>query len=265
MAITTLDGYIAAAKQKIVLTKTSGMTTVAANFGETLHLAGNPGAGTLAGSNTANGVVPTDATPGFPLINAFGASATGYLTGVDFSSTVACRMKLVDVLFKAGAYPYNTNTTLSSQPSYSSRVPGGTNFGGLELWVEAVTAFTGNLSIAVTYTNQDGTAARTTGTVTTNAAPIMGRMIQLPLQARDCGIQKIESVVATVSTVGTFNLLVVRPLWEGNIRLANAGDIHDFMKTGMPQVFADSALGLFIAADSISTGIPSLLLEVANG
>lgn len=265
MAITTLDGYIAAPKQQIVLTKTASMTTVAANFGETLHLAGNPGAGTLEGSNTANGVVPTDATAGFPAINAFGGSATGHLTGVEFSSSVACRMKLVDVLFKAGAYAFNAATTLSSQPSYSSRVPGGTDFKGLELWIEAVTAFTGNLSIAVTYTNQNGTTAKTTGTVATGIAPIVGRMIQLPLASGDSGIQKIESVTATGSTAGTFNVLVVRPLWEGNIRVANAGDVHDFMKTGMPQVFADSALGLFVAGDSTTTGLPSLLIEVANG
>lgn len=259
-----MDNYLAAAKQIIMITKTATLTTVAANYGDPIAQAGNPGAGTLAGTNTANGVVPTDATAGFPVINAFGSGATGYITNVDFSNSVACRMRICDVLFKAGAYAYNANQTLSSQPSYASRVPGGTNFTGLELWVEGVTAFTGNLGITVTYTNHAGTAARTTGAVATGIAPIVGRMIQLPLASGDCGVQKIESVVATTATAGTFNVLVLRPLWEGNIRVANGGDVHDLLKTGMPQVFEDSALLLMVAADSTSTGVPSLTLEIAN-
>lgn len=264
MSILSLDDYIAAQKQNIAIRKTASLTTVALMYGETLHLAGNPGAGTLAGTSTTNGVVPTDATAGCPVINAFPGGGKGYLTGVKYRNDRACNIKLVDILFKAGAYAFNANTTLASQPSYASRVPGGTDFSGLELWIEAVTAFTGNQSIAVTYTNQSGTTARTTGTIATGVAPIIGRMLQLPLQAGDCGIQKIESVVSTVATVGTFNVLVVRPLWEADIRLANGGGVHNFTDTGMPEVFADSALAMFVAGDSTSTGIPSLMIEIAS-
>lgn len=174
-------------------------------------------------------------------------------------------MRLCDCLFKAGAYAYNAAQALSSQPSFAARVPGGTDFSGLELWIEAVTAFTGNISVAVTYTDQDGNTGQTTGTVATGIAPIVGRMIQIPLAAGDSGLSKIESVTATVATAGTFNVLVLRPLWEGNIRVANGGDVHDLLKTGMPEVFADSALMLMVAADSTSTGVPSILAEIANG
>jgi hypothetical protein len=265
MAITTYDGFIASAKQYISLMKTASRTSIAATWFSVFDLAGNPGAGTLAGSSTAAGVVPTDATAGTPTINAFGGGATGYLAQVDFGSTVACRIKLFDMLFKAGAYAFNANTTLAAQPSYSSRVPGGTDFTDTQIWIEAVTAFTGNLSIAVTYTNQSGTAARTTGTVATGVAPTVGRMIQLPLQAGDTGVQKIESVVGTVATVGTFNVLVLRPLWSGRVKVANDGDVHDLSKTGMPAVFADSAIVMAISADSTTTGIPELEFVIANG
>lgn len=265
MSITTLDGLIAASKQLITWVKTATRTSIAAMWFSVFDLAGNPGAGTLAGTSTANGVVPTDATAGTPTINAFSGANKGYLTRVEFSSTVASRILLADLLFKAGAYAFNANTTLSSQPSYSSRVPGGTDYKGLQIWLEAVTAFTGNLSIAVTYTNQDGTTGRTTGTVALGTAPTVGRMFQLPLQAGDTGVQKIESVVASVASAGTFNVLVLRPLWEGRVRSANDGDNHAFDKTGMPEVFADSALIGIVAADSTSTGIPSMQIEVANG
>lgn len=264
MTIASLDQYIAAPKQIISMAKTSALTTVAANFGDPIAIAGNPGAGVLAGTSTAAGVVPTDATAGFPVINAFGGGAKGYLTRVEFGNSVASRLRLYDLLWKGGAYAYNANQALSGQPSFASRVPGGTDFKGLELWVEAVTAMTGNLSVAINYLDQDGNAG-STGTVATGIAPIIGRMIQIPLAAGDSGLQRIDNVVATVSSAGTFNVLVLRPLWEGNIRVANGGDLHDLLRTGMPEVFADSALLLAVAADSTNTGIPNLRLEIANG
>lgn len=263
MAIATWDGFIGSSKQYVSLAKTASRTSIAASWFSVFDLAGNPGAGTLAGTSTAAGVVPTDATAGCPSIDAFGGGATGYLAQVDFGSSVACRLKLFDMVFKAGAYAFNANTTLAAQPSYASRMPGGA-YGDTQIWIEAVTAFTGNLSIAVTYTNQSGTTARTTGTVATGVAPTLGRMIQLPLQSGDTGVQKIESVVATVSTVGTFNVLVLRPLWSGRVKIANDGDVHDLAKTGMPVLFADSALVLAVAADSTATGIPELEFVIAN-
>lgn len=265
MAITTLDQYIAAASQRVQILKTGSVTAVALMNTQVLQAAGNPGAGTLAGTNTANGLVPTDADAGFPGINAFGGGATGYIGNITFGNTVTSRITLFDCLFKAGAYAFNANTTLASQPSYSGRVIGGTDFTNTEIWIEAVTAFTGNQSIAVTYTNQSGTAARTTGTIATGVAPIVGRMLQLPLQAGDTGVQKIESVVSTVSTVGTFNVLVLRRLWSGRVPVANSGDVHDFLKTGMPQIFADSALMAIVQPDSTATGIFELVAEVING
>lgn len=131
MAITGLDGYIAAAKQRCPWQKIASRTTVAATWFSVFDLAGNPGAGTLAAANTANGVVPTDATAGYPGINAFGGAAIGGLAKVDFGSTVACRIQLFDRLFLAGAYAFNAAQALSAQPSYAGRLPN-TDYKGLE-------------------------------------------------------------------------------------------------------------------------------------
>ena len=248
MTIATLDQLIAAASQRVGMIKTVSRASVAAIPFSVFDLAGNPGAGTLAGSSTTAGVVPTDATTGCPTINAFGVGATGYINTVTFGNSVASRLRLYDLLWKGGAYAFNANVTLSAQPSYSSRVLGGTDYTNTEIWLETVTAFTGNQSIAVTYTNQDGTTGRTTGTIATGVAPTVGRMLQLPLQAGDTGVQKIESVISTVSTVGTFNVLVMRRLWEGRVRINNDGDTHDMLRTGLPQIFADSALFLQVIA-----------------
>lgn len=264
MAITTWDGYIASAKQPISLVKTASRTSVAAQWFSIFDVAGNPGAGVLAGTSTTTGVVPTDATAGCPTINAFGGGATGYLAQVDYGSSVTSRIKIFDLLWKAGAYTFNASTTGQTPTSFSSRVPGGTDFTDTQIWLEQVTAGTGIQNVAVTYTNQSGTAGRATGTIAT-AANIVGRMWQLPLQSGDTGVQGVTGVVGSVATVGTFNILVLRPLWSGRCKTANDGDVHDLAKTGMPLVFADSALFMCVAADSTATGIPEVELVIANG
>ena len=264
MAITTLDQLIAAPSQRVGILKTASVVATALMATQNLAAAGNPGPGVLAGTNTANGLVPTDADAGIPTINSFGG-ATGYISKIEFSNTVPCRMSLFDMLFKAGAYAFNAAVTLASQPSYAGRVLGGTDCSNTEIWIEAVTAFTGNQTIAVTYTNQAGVTGRTTGAIATGVAPGIARMLQLPLQAGDTGVQKIESVTSTISTVGTFNVLVLRRLWNGRVRIANDGDIHDFMKTGLPQIFDTSALICIVTPDSTATGLPELVAEVVYG
>lgn len=263
MAITTFDGLIGAAKQSISIVKTASRTSVAASWFTVFDLAGNPGAGTLAGTSTTAGVVPDDTTTGFPTINAFAGGATGYLAHVDFGSSVACRIKLFDLLWKGGAYAFNASQALTAQPSYVSRLPN-SDYGDTQIWLEQVTAGTGVQNVAVTYTNQAGTGSRSTGTVAT-AANIAGRMWQLPLQAGDTGVQKIDNVVGSVATVGTFNILVLRPLWSGRCRIANDGDVHDLTKTGMSELFASSALYPLINTDGTTTGVPELELTIASG
>lgn len=263
MAITSQDGLVAAVAgaQSVVMFKGS-RTTTAAGWFTTFDLAGNPGAGALAGTSTTAGVVPTDATAGYPPVNAFGGSNLGYLTAVDFGNTVASRIRLVDVLFKAGAYAFNANVTLSAQPSYASRAPGG-DYKGTELWVECVTAFTGSPTITITYTNQDGVTGRSTGAVAVGIT--VGRLTQISLQAGDTGIQKIESVVGAGATAGTFNVLVVRQLWTGRVRSVNDGDTHGPDKTDLTQLFADSAIALWVIADSTASGVPECTFGIGNG
>jgi len=265
--ITSLDAYINAAKARVMLGKTASRTTVAAIPFSVFELAGSPGAGTLAGANTANGVVPTDATAGFPTIPY--SSGDVQLGSIQFASSVASRLELYDCLFKAGAYAFNANTTLASQPSFASRCPdypgSGAVFGkGNEIWIEAVTAFTGNPSFQINYLDQDGNAGDS-GVVASGAALTVGRMFRIPLAAGDSGVSQITQVRCTVATVGTFNVLVLRPLWNaGRVPVASFGDVHDMLKVGLPEIFVDSALFMQVTADSTASGIPDLRIEVIN-
>lgn len=262
--ISSLDDYIAALKQRVACIKSASRTSVANIPFSVFDQAGNPGAGTLSAGNTANGIVPTDAVAGYPILGAFGGSNKGYLSRVEFSNSVLSNLLLYDTLFSCGAYAFNADTTLTSQPSFSGRVPGGTDYKGLQLWIEAVTAFTGNQTVQINYLDQDGNAGDT-GAIATGVAPIVGRMLQLPLAAGDNGISGITRVRCSVSSAGTFNVHVLRPIWSNRIILANYSGLDDLLKTGMPELFEDSALRLIVQADSTATGLPRLNIEVANG
>jgi hypothetical protein len=268
MAITNQDGLVAAMAtgQSVAINKTATRSgLIAAAWSSTIDLAGNPGAGVLAGTNTANGVVPNDATAGCPPINSFTGANVGYIATANMGSSIAARYRLCDMLFKAGAYAFNANVTLASQPSYSARIPGG-DYKGTELWLECVTAFGGgNLSIAVTYTNQDGTTGRTTGTVALGTAPTLARMMQIPLASGDTGLRTIESVTATGVTSGTFNLLVLRPLWSGRAVSTNYAVVQGPDQTDLPIVYDTSALIVQVATDGTTSGVTEMRFGIVNG
>ena len=266
MAITTLATLVAAKREVITLTYTAARTANSLAWASYLGLANNLAAvGTLAGTSTTTGVVPTSATAGFPTIESFGSN-TGFIADVEIgSSSAQQKFRLVDLLWKGGAYAFNASTTGQTPTSYASRVPGGTDFAGTEIWLEQVTAATGIQNVNVTYINEAGTAGRSTGTVAT-AAGVIGRMTRLPLQAGDEGVQGITGVVGSVATVGTFNILVVRPLFI--CTLPEVGPSNKFFgldKTMMPQIFDTSALYLLMSSQTNSTNVISLELGIVNG
>jgi hypothetical protein len=261
MTITTLDGLIGATKRRVVLQKTASQTTVASIPFSNFDAAGNPGAGTLAVGNTANGIVPTDALAGYPAIAT--AAASLYLSRIMARSSVAGWIDLYDCLFSAGAYAFNADVSLASQPSFSGRVPNA-DYHGLELWLEQVTAMTGSQTIQVNYLDQDGNAGDT-GAIATGVAPIIRRMYAVPLAQGDSGIQRLDRVRSSVSTVGTFNVHIMRWLWGCRINAANQGAMDNLLRTGLPLVYDTSALRLVVTADSTASGLPSLRMETADG
>jgi hypothetical protein len=264
MAISTLDGLIAAGRQSLTIAKTAAVTAATApnNMTAVWHAAGAPGAGTLAVGQTTTGVVVTDAVAGFPVINAFGGSALGYISGLQFSNSVASTIVLYDRLWHGGAYSFVT-TYGQTTASWSSRVPGGTDYTGCELWFEQVTAGTGVQNVAVTYTNESGTGSKATGTVAAPAAMIVGRCFQMPLAAGDTGISAISNVVGSVASAGTYNLFVMRRLATMRVPVANFSDQWGWDRTGLPQIWADSALTIMVLPDSTSSGLPAVNVTIS--
>jgi hypothetical protein len=171
-------------------------------------------------------------------------------------------MYLVDILLKLGTFAYNANATGLTTSDISGRVPGGTDFTGCKIWLEQVTAMTGNQTINIGYVDGNN-GAQTTGAIATGVAPIIGRCYEMPLK-NGYGVKSISSVVSTVSSAGTFNVLIVRPLVRMRIPFAGYSEQRDLYGTGMPEVFADSALAVYVFPDSTASGLPEWEVEIAN-
>jgi hypothetical protein len=272
MAITSETDFINAAKRNVPHFKTTTMTTVAATWYSMFAIAGDPGAGVLLGGETtppANtaGRVPTDAIPGYPVIP-FSANRT-YISRLEAASTLVGRIAIYDRLWVGGGYSFNSNINVTSG-SWASRVSyngGSADYSGLEIWVETVTAPTGNLAVNVSYTDQGG-AAGATGAVGIGAAPGIGRCWNLPLASGDYGLSAITNVTASVATVGTncFNVMVLRPIFQTYIPIANQVLNFNYVDLGLPEIFNDSALYFMInVTTGTSSGVPWLGYQFANG
>lgn len=269
MAIASGDQYIASAKQIIPYVKTGSVTTSSTTRYATLTAAGNPGSGTLASSGTpaGGGALFNDSSSGMPLINAFGSGATGYLSRVQYFSSVTGRLEIFDKLW--GVVPTLTSlatTTVTSPVSYSSRVPGGNDYTGLRIFVEITTTFSNSATtLQVAYTNQAGATAHSTVVTSSLSGFTAGRWVEMPLQAGDTGVQAITSVtVGGATNTGACNIIVVRPLWSNRVSIANGGGIDGLDRTGLPQVYETSALVVTAIPDSTSTGVIDMNIEIAN-
>lgn len=266
MALTTFAGVSTAVRQRLSWVKTGTRTTTTLAWSSMFDLAGNPAAGTLAAGSTAAGQVPDDSgtLAGFlPMVNTFGAG-TGYLARVECYANVACRLLLYDRLYQAGAYSFNSNVSLSAQPSFTARIPGGTDYTNVELWIETVTNFTGNMTVAIGYNNQASSPA-TAPSFAPGIAPVAGRMFQIPLAAGDTGASLLTSVVSTVATVGTFNVLLLRPLLMVRMPYASAQSFFGPDQTGLIQIFQHSAFQVMCTTDATTSPQCEIYMEVVNG
>jgi hypothetical protein len=275
MAITTLDGYLAAYKQYVTINKTNTVTTVAAQPSTLIDRAGIPAAGSLNPNQITNGLVPTDATTGYPPIAAFNGSNLGYVTNVMASTNVATGLVLYDVLFEAGQVTIPTSgttvTSLTSQPSFAGRVPydsGGVNrdYTTCELWARTGSVAWSNHahSVTVTYVDDANNSPEATANASTQSF-IINRMIRVPLNAGDRGVRQINSFTLNgiASAGGNVVIAVMRKIFA--VRLVPGFNQFSLDQIGMPEVFGDSALLPVVRTDSTTSPVLDIQLEISEG
>lgn len=267
-----LDAVLNGYKQRLVFTKTNSVTTVAGLPYTLIDRSGYPAAGSLNPNQVTNGLVPTDATAGFPPINAFAGSNKGYISRLEYSTSAAGMLELYDCLFMAGqtTIPTSGTTTvaLTSIPSFASRVPyksDGTtrDWTLVELFIMASTALSNHAhTVSIDYLDQDGNAANT-GNMSTQNIPV-NRLIRMPLASGDTGVQQITGykVNGATSSTGSVSVLAMRRLCSiRGLPLSNALGPD---QTGLPEVFGDSAIMPLALMDSTSSALPALNIEIVE-
>jgi microcystin-dependent protein len=273
MAITTLDGLIAAIKQDLPMAKTASNTVIAGQAFSLLNTAGYPAAkGDLNPGNVVAGAIPVSGNAGFPLLNSFGANK-GYVSRGEVVAPVSMSIALYDVLFWAGATTIPTSGTttiaLAGMPDWSGRLPfksdGVTiDYSGVELWVLASTTTSNHAhTFQIDYTDQ-GNAAGTTGALsTTNLAA--GNMRRLALAAGDDYVKTVTGykVNGIASSTGTVAALAMRRV--GMFRTNGLSAIYGPDLIGMPEIKDTAALMMVCFADSTASSTPSLNLDIAQG
>jgi hypothetical protein len=271
MPLSGLDSVLAGYKQRIVFTKTNSAATVAGLPYTLIDRAGAPAAGSLNPGNATNGIVPTDATTGFPTIQAYAGSNRGYISRIELSCSAACTIELYDVLFMAGqtTIPTTGTTTVSltSIPSFATRVPfrsDGTtrDYSLVELFLLASTALSNHAHTAsIDYTDSaDG--AQNTGNMATQNIPV-NRMIRMPL-ATALPVKTVTGykLNGATSSTGSVSVMAARKLCS--IRALGFSAVLGPDQTGLPEVYADSALMPVVIMDSTSSALPYLNIEIVE-
>lgn len=146
----------------------------------------------------------------------------------------------------------------------------GLNYSDLEIWVEQVTAGTGNQTVNATYSTMgaDGTtltASRTTGATGPGAALIVGRMFRLPLQSGDKNAALLTNIAGGTATVGTFNVHLARKITKLQAYVSPFSDKFGYDRTQLPYIPNNAALRDVHTPVSTATMTLPLTLTLAMG
>lgn len=250
-------------------TVVTGATSVAGRWHEAMSGAGTGGPMTLTGT-AGTGIAMNRSKAGALPLNADVSTDTRHaISGfaMSTSTTIApASVLLTDIIH---IYPscsmVTTPSTLSNHPTWTgtgdTRM---TSAVGVQASLLLTTAGTVAGQIQPTYTNQAGTAGRTTaglpgsfcsviaahpaGAFCSTGVAATGNIggLFLPLVAGDTGIQKLDSYAITTgitSAVGCF--ILHRPIAYLPIGAANALTMVDFYSLGLPRIYDDSCLAMF--------------------
>lgn len=137
-----------------------------------------------------------------------------------------------------------------------------TNGIGNQIWLEIYTQIgvTGT-TITASYTNDAGTASRTTQAIAFGNTGLReaNRLIPMNLQSGDIGVQAIANVtvLATTGTAGDFGVNIVHPLAYIPCPLGGTGVLVDFISglPGLVEVLTDACLSLAWIANGTTSPV----------
>lgn len=116
----------------------------------------------------------------------------------------------------------------------------------------------GTPTLTATYVNSDGTAGKTTPSITLATTMIAGAFIPLPLAVGDKGVRGLYShTKSATQTSGTYHLVMYRVLASLGLPVAGAGRELDGIQLGLPRLYDNSCL--FLVWMPGATAAPTML------
>lgn len=186
------------------------------------------------------------------------SSATKYLRLITSLATAATALPLTMFLCDYLLYYPSIDDSVTDPQILDNTVtlPRYTDGKGVQILAVSVAGRTGGQQFNVSYTNDEGTAGRTSQTVTQNAASAIGTVqcgstvsaiTSIPfvgLQHGDTGVRSIESITMLGADVGLMALILVKPLAQTTIKEITAPYEKDFflMSQSLPQIVDDAFL-----------------------
>ena len=221
-------------------------------------------------SDGANGAIPGSAgvcnrsTIGALPVNNPGGGRQQWLLGIEGQLNAQAVVILYDRLLHNGGLS-GTVTSAQTVGGTLTRYSTNATCVGNQIWVEVYTAIGATATtITASYTNQAGTAGRTTKPTAIGGAGKLAQstIIILPLADGDTGVQAVASVTlaATTGTAGSFGVTIAHPLTIGNCGGAALFFTRDLI-AGLPagqEMLTDACLTWAVVP--ANTTIPSGLL-----
>lgn len=261
MAIADLAAYKALLSDGEAIPVTIATTTTAAGRPSDMWVPAPP-----VGTAPTTAVAPTSATAG--ALSFTNGSGRLNLLGARLNGVNPGTFMVIDRLSHQGGLSGTVTTAQTTNLPTAALTRYTTGVGvmiGLSIYTQIGTTGT---TVTASYTNQAGTSGRTTPAVVLGGTGFReaNRMIMLPLQSGDTGVQSVQSVtvLATTGTAGAFGVTLYKPLFaiglESMHGVFNGGFVTGGVGGGIPEILDNACLSLIAISGSTNPMAAGALL-----
>lgn len=194
------------------------------------------------------------------------ASNTTYIKSISLSSQSTGTFLLCDLLWHNSGLSLTTSPTAQTVNSvaFAARDNNESTNGDGVVVALVVTGATGTGTPILTlgYTNQSGTASRSSNACTVSlSSTAAGATYFFGMQAGDTGVRSIQSYAQSATwTSGTAHLIAFRPILTVPVFSVTKRYVADITENGLVKIFDNSVLfGLFFSASGTMSGLDATI------
>lgn len=267
MAITSLAGIESGTVQSAYLIKPTSVGGTLIRPQNLLYVGGGYPGNASVNSNGLSGEAVTSYTGSIDIPEASNAT---YIKAVNVSAANAGIFMLCDLLWHNSGLSLTATTSQTiNSVAFAARDNNESANGDGVIAALFVTGQTGSGTpqLSLDYTNQAGTASRSSNGVTASlSSTLTGASYFFGLQAGDNGIRSIQSYQQDVTwTSGTAHLAAFRPILTVPVYSSVKRYYADITENGLVKIFNNSVLfGLYFSSSGTMGGM-SATIEYAQG